>query len=172
MKKITNKGKADPFVLGIFGFAALVIVGVVLVAFNSAPESQMTAYESTQTEKPKIKVEKTSIDMGNIKVSDVKTEELSLENIGDKPLQISNVYTSCGCTSVQLIINGKESPMFSMHNNPDWMGEIEPGEVATLKVIYEPAKMPVQGEVERTIFFRTNDPENSEVKINLKARVS
>ena len=169
---LNSKGKADPFILGIFGISALVIIGVLLVAFYTTPQNDMTTYESTQTEIPQIKIEKTNINLGNIKVSDIITEEISLENVGDKPLQISNVYTSCGCTSAQIIISNEESPMFSMHNNPAWMGEIEPGEKATLKAIYEPSKMPVQGEVERTIFFRTNDPEKNEVKVNIKARVN
>lgn len=172
MINLDSKGKADPFILGILGISALVIGGVLLVVFHTTPQNNMTTYESSQSEKPKIKVEKKSINLGDIKVSDVKTEEISLENVGDKLLQISNVYTSCGCTSAQIVINGEESPMFSMHNNPAWMGEIKPGGKATLKVIYEPSKMPVQGEVERTIFFRTNDPKNSEVKVNIKARVN
>lgn len=171
MIKLGSKGKVDPFILGILGITALIIVGVVLVAFNSTPENQMTAYESSQSERPRIKVEKTNIELGDIKIFDKIKEEIIIKNIGDKTLQISNVYTSCGCTSAQIIINNEESPMFSMHNNPAWMGEIEPGGKATLKAIYEPSKMPVQGEVERTIFFRTNDPEKSEVKVNLKARV-
>lgn len=172
MINLNNKGKIDPFVMGIIGFSIIVVVGVLLVVFHTIPQNNMTTYESAQTEKPKIKVEETIIDMGNIKVSDTKTEEISLENTGEKTLQISNVYTSCGCTSAQIVINNEESPIFSMHGNPAWMGEIEPGGKATLKVIYEPSKMPVQGEVERTIFFRTNDPENSEIKIILKARVN
>lgn len=172
MIKLDSKGKADPFILVILGITVLIVVGVVLVTFNSTSGSQMTTYESSQSERPKIKVEKTNIELGDIKISDNIEEEITIDNIGNKPLQISNVYTSCGCTSAQLIINGEKSPMFSMHNNPAWMGEIEPGGKAILKAIYEPSKMPVQGEVERTIFFRTNDPEKSEVEINLKARVN
>ena len=105
-------------------------------------------------------------------ISDKKIEEISFENTGDKPLQISNVYPSCGCTSAQVVINNEESPIFSMHGNPSWMGEVAPGGKAVLRVIYEPAKHPVQGKSEKTIFFKTNDPENSEVNINLTAWVN
>jgi hypothetical protein len=172
MINLGSKGRIDPFVLGIIGFTILVVVGVLLVAFNTTPQNEMTTYESTQTERPKVKVEKTHVDLGDMKISDRKTEEISFENTGSKPLQISNVYTSCGCTSAQVVINGEESPIFSMHGNPSWMGEIAPGGKAVLRAIYEPAKHPVQGKTEKTIFFKTNDPENSTINIHLTARVN
>ncbi len=167
-----SKGKIDPFILGIIGITALVVIGVLFTAFQATPESKMTAYDTSQTEKPKIKIEKTHIDLGDMKLSDTKIEEISFENIGDKPLQVSNISTSCGCTSAQIVIKDKESPIFSMHGNPDWVGEVAPGEKAVLRVIYEPAKHPVQGKTEKTIFLRTNDPENSEMNIHLTARVN
>ena len=167
----SQNGKVDPFILGILGLATLVVVAVLIFAFQTTPENKMTTYETTQSERPKIKIESTNIDLGTMKVSDTKSEEISLENIGKKPLQITNVSTSCGCTSAQLVINGEESPVFSMHGNTPWIGEIAPGEKATLKAIYEPAKHPVQGKSEKTILFKTNDPENSEVQINLTAIV-
>jgi hypothetical protein len=168
----SQNGKVDPFILGILGLSALVVAAVLIFTFQTTPENKMTTYETTQSERPKIKIESTNIDLGTMKVSDTRNEEISIENTGKKPLQITNVSTSCGCTSAQLVINGKESPVFSMHGNPPWIGEIAPGEKATLKAIYEPSKMPVQGEVERTIFFKTNDPENDEVKINIKVKVN
>ena len=172
MINLDSKGRIDPFVMGIVGFSVLIMVGVVFVAFNSTPASKMTTYEDTQTEKPKIELEKTEIDLGDMKISDKKTEEITFENTGEKPLQISNVYTSCGCTSAQVVIKGEESPVFSMHGNPDWMGEVAPGGKAILRAIYEPSKHPVQGKSEKTIFFKTNDPEHSEVNINLTAWVN
>lgn len=172
MINTSQNGKVDPFILGVLGLSILVVGAVLIFAFQTTPENKMTTYETTQSERPKLKLEKTNVDLGIMKVTDKKIEEVTLENTGEKPLQITNVATSCGCTSVQIVIGGEESPIFSMHNNPAWIGEIEPGGKATLEAIYEPSKMPVQGEVERTIFFKTNDPENDEVKINLKVRVN
>lgn len=172
MINLNSKGKIDPFVMGIIGFSVLIVVGVLFVAFSTTPESKMTTYENTQEERPEIKIEKTSVDFGNMDISDKKTEEITIENTGDKPLQISNVSTSCGCTSAQVVINNEESPIFSMHGNPAWMGEVAPGKKAILRVIYEPAKHPVQGKSEKAIFFKTNDPDNSEVNINLTAWVN
>ncbi len=172
MINLDSKGRVDLFVMGIIGFSVLIVVGVLFVAFNSTPASKMTTYEGTQTERPELKIEKTNVDLGDMNISDKKIEEISFQNKGDKPLQISNVYTSCGCTSAQVVINGEESPVFSMHGNPSWMGEVAPGGKGILRVIYEPAKHPVQGKSEKTIFFRTNDPENSEVNILLTAKVN
>lgn len=165
------KGKIDPFILGIIAVSAFIITGVLLTSYHTTPKNKLTTYGRTETERPSIKVNKTQIDLGVLKVSDKKVEEITLENTGKKVLQITNVYTSCDCTSAQLVINGKESPIFSMHNNPAWMGEIDSGKKATLMAIYEPYKMPVQGAVERTIFFKTNDPENPEIEIHFTAKV-
>lgn len=167
-----NSGKIDPFVLGILAVLVVVIIGGLVFAFTSTSnQTEMTNYDISDTERPRLKLEKTAIDLGTMKVSDMKVKDVTLENIGEKPLQITNVSTSCGCTSAQAVIDGKESPIFSMHNNPPWVGEVVPGGKATLKAIYEPAKHPVQGRTEKTILFKTNDPENATVQINLTATV-
>jgi hypothetical protein len=171
MINLSQTGKADPFVLGIIGFSVFVVIGALIFTLQSTPGSVMTTYDVTQAERPKIKIEKTDIDLGNMKISDKKIEEVTFENVGEKPLQITNVYTSCGCTSAQVVINGEESPIFSMHGNPAWMGEVTPGGKGVLRAIYEPAKHPVQGRSDKTIFFKTNDPENPDVQINLTAMV-
>lgn len=171
MKKMNQKGKIDLFILGIVGVSVLIVGGVLLISYHSTPEQDLTSYELSDKQRPKIKVGKTHFDMGKISVKDEKIEEVAIENTGKSTLQVANFYTSCDCTSVQITINDQESPIFSMHNNPYWVGNIEPGEDAILKAIYEPYKMPVQGTVERTIFFRTNDPENPEVAIHFTAKV-
>jgi len=148
------------------------VIGGLIFAFSTtANQTEMTTYGVSASERPQLKLEKTNVDLGAMKGTDKRIEDITLENIGKKPLQITSVSTSCGCTSARVAIDGEESPIFSMHGNPAWMGEIAPGEKATLKAIYEPSKHPVQGRSEKTIFFKTNDPETPEVQVNLTAMV-
>lgn len=162
--------RIDPFVLGIIIILMIILAGGVFFAYKMGGKPMQT-YSIEDQERPIIELEKTHIDLGNIKVSDTIVEKIDFKNIGEKTLQIANIKTSCGCTTAQVEINGEKSPMFSMHNNPAWTGEIEPGSEAILEAIYEPSKMPVQGKVERTIFFKTNDPAKSDVNIHLVAIV-
>lgn len=56
----------------------------------------------TTPEKPKayFTVSKSLIDFGELKVGATKTVNVTFTNTGDKPLIISSIYTSCGCTEV------------------------------------------------------------------------
>lgn len=172
MKKLNSAGRVDGFILAIIGFTAIVIVGGVLYAFSSSgADEKLPQYSKDSAEKPVIKIETKQLNFGNMKLSDEKTEEIALENNGLAPLQLTNVSTSCNCTFAQFVINGKESPRFEMHNNPAWVGTIEPGGKAVLRIIYIPSIMPVQGKVDRTIFFITNDPAEPKVEINFTANV-
>ncbi|OGY24348.1 MAG: hypothetical protein A2172_00595 [Candidatus Woykebacteria bacterium RBG_13_40_15] len=172
MKNLFSKGKIDPVILGIIGFFVLLLLGSLIFLFSSAKENKTVTYSKSDAERPKLQIEKTNIDLGRIKVADKKISVIKLKNVGSKPLQITNVFTSCDCTSAQLVINGQESPVFSMHENPTWVGELQPNAEATLKAIYEPYKMPVHGAVERTIYFKTNDPDKTDVQIQMKANVN
>lgn len=152
MKYLNKKGKIDPFILGTIVFVIIVLIGGVFFVYKTSGKPMQT-YTMEDEERPKFVVDRPHVDFGNIQISDTAVEYVVIENTGQMPLQISNIKTSCGCTTAQLVINGQESPMFSMHNNPSWTGEILPGQKGTLKTIYEPSKMPVQGDVERTVFF-------------------
>ena len=106
-----------------------------------------------------------------MKTAEIKTKEIEIKNSGNKSLVVSNVFTSCDCTFAQFVIDGQESKRFSMQRSPKWRGEIQPDTAATLKIIYEPRLMPVKGNVSRSIFFKTNDPQNPSVTINFTAYV-
>lgn len=56
----------------------------------------------SNAEKPKsyFTISKSLINFGEIKVGTTKTMNVIFTNTGDKPLIISSIYTSCGCTEV------------------------------------------------------------------------
>ena len=115
-------------------------------------------------------------ELGTMLVSDERSAEFVLRNVGGTPLEISQVRTSCMCTLAQVIIDGEQSPLFNMemHNSPSvqrWNGIVEPGLTATIQVIYKPSLMPVQGSIARNVKFNTNDPTRPVVELGIHATV-
>ncbi|MEY8759829.1 DUF1573 domain-containing protein [Chryseobacterium tongliaoense] len=105
------------------------------------------ALASAQT----ITFDKTTFDYGTIKPSSDGTRFFTVTNTGDKPLVISNVKPSCGCTT----------PEFS--TDP-----IMPGKSAKIKVGYNTA---LNGGFNKMIEVFSNDPANSRSVIYIKGNV-
>lgn len=131
---------------------------------------------SQHVEPAKVQIFEEDRELGTMLVSDERAAEFVLRNVGGKPLQISQVRTSCMCTFAQVIIDDEESPAFNMevHNSPSdrrWKGVVEPGFTATVRVIYRPALMPVEGSVARSVKFNTNDPSHTVVELGIHATV-
>ena len=153
------------FSIVVIGGSYFVLVG------NQKPATAITSYSSSDKEKPKVEAKTTFSDLGKMKVSDDKSANFKIKNIGQKPLQLSNISSSCNCTFGQVIINGKESDVFGMHNVSDFAGEVFPGKEAIIKVTYRPSIMPVYGVIEREVYVSTNDPENPKLIFKVKANV-
>lgn len=105
------------------------------------------ALASAQT----ITFDKTTFDYGTIKPGADGTRFFTVTNTGDKPLVISNVKPSCGCTT----------PEFS--TDP-----IMPGKSAKIKVGYNTA---LNGGFNKMIEVFSNDPANSRSVIYIKGNV-
>lgn len=162
----------------------LIILGIVLTVgvligayflFNSGSNASTTSivsYEITDKEKPKVEAKETFKDLGKMKVSDEKSAVFTFKNIGNKPLQLTKITSSCNCTFGQVIIDNKESELFGMHNVSGFAGEILPSKEAKIKVIYRPFIMPVYGVIEREVFVDTNDPDNQKLIFKVKADVN
>src|SRR3989344_2633668 len=109
------------------GITVIAIVFIGFVAFReSKSQLQVASYETTATSRPKATVTNAFADFGKMKVADEKTAEFTIENTGDKPLQLFKVTSSCGCTFGTITINEKKSPEFSMHSKSNWTGELAP----------------------------------------------
>lgn len=111
-------------------------------------------------------------DLGTIKVADQKETEFTIKNIGTKPLQLSNMSSSCHCTFGQFIYQGKTSDEYGMSTVSDVLTPIAPNTEAMVKVIYRPYIMPVYGLVEREVYLSTNDPNNPKLVFQVKAVVN
>lgn len=159
----------------IIGGTILLLIFIVgsyfLLAGGGTPEVRIASYSSQDKDKPIVEVKKTLVDLGTIKVSDQKETEFTVKNIGTKPLQLSNMSSSCHCTFGQFIYQGKTSQEYGMSTVSDVLPEIAPNTEATIKVIYRPYFMPVFGPVEREVYISTNDPNNPKLILQVKTIV-
>ena len=162
--------KIDP-ILVIIIVIILVIIGGVILAFNSSSGSNISErnYQKTDINRPKLEISETSSDFGKMSVKDIKSKEIKIKNNGSESLVMKNFSSSCNCTFIQLKTEKDTSPKFSMHSNASWKGELPANSEAIIIVTYQPSLMPVQGEISRSAYFKTNDPENPNINIKLTA---
>lgn len=159
-------------IIGLVLFSLVAIGGSYFFLVNGQ-KSQISviSYSLIDKERPKIEAKTTYFDLGLMKVSEDRSASFNIKNIGQKPLQLTNISSSCNCTFGQVVIGGRESELFGMHNISDFAGEILPGKGAVIKVTYRPSIMPVYGIIEREVYVSTNDPENPKLVFKVKANV-
>lgn len=159
----------------ICGFTVLVLVLIGFVAVGEQKKAQgsgrIVQYQPTETDKPSVKTDSIFQDIGTMSVNDEKTVDFTLENTGTKPLQLFNISSSCGCTAGVVTINGVKSPEVSMHQKSTWNGTVDPGQSATLSLIYRPKIMPVKGDISRSVYVETNDPSQKQLTFSIKTFV-
>lgn len=94
-------------------------------------------------------------DLGTAVKGEVAVADLPVRNLGDAPLKVEAIATSCGCTTAKL------SSM-----------TIPPGGEATLHVEYDSnAHEADLGEIERFVFISSNDPDESDKRIKFAVMV-
>lgn len=107
----------------------------------------IAVFASAQT----ISFDKTTWDYGTVKNGADGQKFFTVTNTGDKPLIISKVQPSCGCTT------------------PDWSQDpIMPGKSSKIKVVYDTKRT---GPFQKLIEVYSNDPENSRSVIYIKGTV-
>ena len=103
---------------------------------------------------PKIYFAETSFDFGDITQGERVEHVFVLENIGNEPLILTDVRTTCGCTA------------------PEWPREpIIPGEKADLKVVFNSTgKIGVQNKVITVMSNAVNNPARVKIVTNVLAK--
>lgn len=137
----------------------LIIGGIIAVALLANLNS-----DSGQAGTAKLVIESTRYDFGDVSMArGLVKKNFVLKNEGEADLKISNISTSCMCTTAVLEIKGEKSPVFGMAGhgtNPAfWSTKLPPGQSANLEVIFDPnAHGPdATGQITRQINFSTND---------------
>lgn len=170
-----NLGTEKIIFLIIGGLTVFALILIAIFSVNEQKQAQgsttVLSYSVSDKDKPKATISSTFSDLGNMKVKDEKTAEFTIENKGEKPLQLTKIQTSCDCTFGQITIDDAKSPEFSMHASSPWVGTIDPGKKAVLSIIYRPSIMPVSGVVTREVYVQTNDPEKPNLTFTVKAFV-
>lgn len=154
---------------------ALLIGGGIVWGFVASGKNsqKIAAYSASDPAAPKIEVTQTDFDFGSITVNDSPAHAFEIKNSGKSPLVISDIMTSCHCTSAKLKISGQpDSPEFGMmEGENNWQASLDSGQSAQLEVVYKPAVMPVKGQVSRVVTFNTNDPQNKTMQLQISANV-
>lgn len=129
-------------------------------------------------DRPAISLSPSAIDLGEVSVKKGRVQaDFVLENKGDSDLVIDRLETSCGCTTVRLILEDGEGPLFGMPGHglnekiKDWTARIESGGTVRLRVYYDPSVHPnFEGSVIRTISVFSNDPVNTEARVQIELK--
>lgn len=147
----------------IFAVLAILFIGG-FVAYKISGD------EKTQTAQAYINVDKYSISLGKVSMADgVAKTIFNLKNSGDQEMEINALQTSCMCTTVKLIIDGNESPIFGMHANPAWKANLAAGASAILEVAFDPnAHGPeATGPFERLVLVGSNAGNEKELQLKI-----
>lgn len=152
----------------IFGvIAALLILGGITAGVISSRGS----ISGEQTGTPKIKIDPENFDFGDVSMANGKVNKIfKIKNEGDADLKLSNIHTSCMCTTATLAIDGKKSPSFGMQGHGQtfsfWSETLGPGQTADLEVTFDPnAHGPdATGPITRAIYLHSNDNNQEDAK--------
>lgn len=107
--------------------------------FSNAQEIKITNYENN------------TVDYGNVNKGSNGKRIIKIQNVGDKPLIISNINTSCGCTV------------------PQWTTEpIAPGKKGEITVTYNTSNV---GRFSRTITISSNDVKKPNLPVRIEGVV-
>jgi Protein of unknown function (DUF1573) len=103
---------------------------------------------------PVLQMPSAKYDWGIIPKAPPVTHIFAVQNTGTADLVLSNMVTSCGCTTSQLSSS-----------------VIPPGQRADLTITFNPSFHKVEGDVTRLVWFGTNDPTQPWVEVKLTANV-
>ncbi len=98
------------------------------------------------------KFKETAWDFGKIKQGEVVTHEFVFKNIGDAPLLIEQVETSCGCTAA--LLSEKK---------------VEPGKEGKIKASFD--SRGYSGKVVKYVFVDSNDVDESRRELSFSAEI-
>lgn len=150
-------------IISLTGILIITFGAIWLMTRNQAPE----IIPNTKVFS-KVETKETVADLGEMKVSDVRSRDFVIKNIGDNPLQITSISSSCNCVVGQIVYKDQTSREYGMHAPGKLVNEIAVGDTAIVRVIYRPFIMPVYGPVTRDVYVGTNDPQNPRLTFTVK----
>lgn len=145
----------------------IVALGGLIVAAQPGPAAKApTAVELVRASAPnsagRLVADKTKFSFGPISMARGKvTHRYPIKNAGTEPVLIRKMYTSCMCTTVALVKNGKTSDAYGMPGHtpiPTINVPLKPGEEALVEVVFDPAAHGPAGvgPIERVVTLENN----------------
>ncbi|GMW00743.1 MAG: hypothetical protein AMXMBFR84_18800 [Candidatus Hydrogenedentota bacterium] len=129
---------------------------------STSTEGLLAAKEGGSTE-PRIEVPTNEFDVGVISHKEATVKELLVKNSGGRPLIISDIRTTCGCTTGHFASAKKGEG-----GKP--VTTILPGHEETLLITIDPFRIP-SFTSSKTLTLQTNDPARPAMDIIVKATV-
>lgn len=152
--------------------ALVVLAGFKIAVSESAPAASEPAADARLT------VSETSWNLGDIPMSEgMSTKSVTLTNTSGTPITITNMETSCMCTTVQIVhADGSKSGLKGMpgHGGGSILSEtIVDGESVELLVRFDPnAHGPnATGPITRNVQLRTNSLSQPEIDLLFSGNV-
>ncbi|MBI4660272.1 MAG: DUF1573 domain-containing protein [Verrucomicrobia bacterium] len=136
--------------------AALVVLALSVATGKGQPVSDSSTGKDSKTLSPqlgpRLQILKPVHDFGTVKQGQIVRHDFKLMNIGDQPLEITEVKPSCGCTTAA-----------------DWTRTIQPGGSGTIPLQLETARF--AGSVAKTITVTSNDRTEPQRVLEIKADI-
>lgn len=145
-------------VIGII-LAVLVLGGFIWIA---KPNGQSSSAVSTTSNGTLTVEEANNYDFGTISMATGKvSHQFKIKNVGAEAVTINKMYTSCMCTTAELIVNGEQFGPYGMPGHgasPKIDQTINPNEEATVEVVFDPAAHGPAGvgRIQRTVIIENN----------------
>ena len=115
-------------------------------------KSDKLVSQPARTKGPNLFVENPVFDFGQAKDKKIIKHTFILKNVGDEPLIISDVSTSCGCTTAG-----------------DFEAEVPAGGKTELPVTFDPSSF--GGEIHKLVIVKSNDPERPETYLRIQGHI-
>ena len=156
-------------------FIAIAVITIFLLFGVVFAAGKMTNDAKVATSSDaKVELSTTSYDWGEIGINNGQAEAVfEIKNIGSQTLKLFNATTSCACTTAQLQVGDKLSPLFGMHTKSAYVTDVPPGETAKVKAVFDPLFHGPNGlgPISRQVTLSTNDPGNPSLTLLLSAVV-
>ncbi len=152
----------------------IAVIGIIILAgaiFYASKNNLSKTSESFDT--GVLEVVENDFDFGEILMTGgIMKHNFVVRNVGDGPVRIKNVETSCACTTANIFnADGKASGPFGMvgpshEQNPKINMEVLPGEEITIEAVYDPLKHGPNavGKIVREIFINTDTNKETSIK--------
>ena len=140
--------------------AILILGGLIWIARpDSSQSDNVIVAKSNGT---LIVQEASNYDFGTISmVAGNVTHQFKIQNTGSEAVTINKIYTSCMCTTAELMTAGNAFGPFGMPGHgaiPKIQGVVDPSEEATVAVVFDPAAHGPAGvgQIQRAITLENN----------------